>query len=496
MSRLLWTLLALLAFDAAAHAETRLFTVRTTQPGVTVIQATRNGADLPVAGQNGGATFFRIDNPQGAVPCSNRIRFVASNGQVVDRLVDLCANNWELTLAVSAGTTTPPPAASALPAASPPAQTQTTTRVNPPPSATQPVAIATDDPNATITNVFLRGQEVPIVNRADPYVQINLLGGPQGFACQRDLGLALSDGRRIARDVDVCASNFLVVVALTGGPRPPEPPANVRPRATFQPLPQGPAVQLVPQTPSPPPVPGPEMVTNMQWLFSAEGANASFAYAIPNTDASEFTAVCALRSRQITVTLSRSADELGPGGSVPVTFTAGTFAKTYTATGSEVSELDSLSHPVLRLTVADPLWAALIKEKAVTIQIGSSPAYALSLSGSAVQAKQFLAACSPAPPPPPPVSQFPMPGPQFPMPQPGPAATTIGYACDDGSTLNVAFDQDTAVVYEAGTPPIVLYSVPSDQGSRWVAGASQLVGLGEQVYWTRQGGYTRACARG
>jgi hypothetical protein len=72
----------------------------------------------------------------------------------------------------------------------------------------------------------------------------------------------------------------------------------------------------------------------------------------------------------------------------------------------------------------------------------------------------------------------------------------MGYACDDGSTLNVAYDQDTAVVYEAGTPPIVLYSVPSDQGSRWVAGASQLVGLGEQVYWTRQGGYTRACARG
>ncbi|MEJ0012057.1 MAG: MliC family protein [Bauldia sp.] len=490
MWRVLWASLALAVWASAApwaaHAETRLFTVRTTLPGVTVVEATRNGADLPVAGTNAGATFFRIDNPQGAVPCASRIRFVASNGQTIDRQVDLCANNWDLTLAVSGGgAATPTPPVVSNP---PPAQ------VNLPASTRQAVAIATDDPGITIANVFLRGEEVPIVARQDPYVQINVLGGPSGFDCSRDLGLALSDGRRIARPVDICAANYLVVIPLVGGVVPPVPPANFRPRAVIQPLPRATAPLPRAQLPAPPPVAAaPEYVTNMQWLFSATGTNASFAYAIPNTEASEFTAVCALRSRQITLTLTRTADELGPGGTVPVTFTAGAFARTYAATGSAVSELDGVSHPVLRLNVADPLWPAMIKEKALQIRIGSSPAYALSLSGSAVQAKQFLAACSPSPPPPgltdlPP----PVPGP----PIAGPVASASSFLCDDGSTINVAFQQDTAVVYEPGAPPVVLFSAPSQSGTRWIAGLSQLVGLGEQVFWTRQGGNSRACQRG
>jgi hypothetical protein len=239
----------------------------------------------------------------------------------------------------------------------------------------------------------------------------------------------------------------------------------------------------------------------MQWLFSASGANATVAYALPNTDASEFTAACALRSRQVSVTLTRSADELGPGGTVPVNITAGAFSRAYTATGSQVSELDGISHPLIRMSVADPLWAALIKEKTVTFAIGSSAPYALSLAGSSAQVKQFLAACSPpAPVPSPPmVMQEPseiLPPPQnLPPPRPGPAAAAIGYACDDGSYISVAFSGDTAAVYDQGSAPVVLFAAPSSQGSRWIAGQSQLVGFGEQVYWTERG-YTRACRRG
>jgi hypothetical protein len=495
MSRLFWVPVALLALASAAHAETRLFSVRTSQQGVSVVQAARNGIDLPVAGQNSGATFFRIDNPQGAVPCNNRIRFVTSAGQSLDRVIDMCASNWDVTLNVGGTGTAPTPAPAPTPVpvvkpapapkpVAPPAATATVAV-----SGIQPVAIAIDDPNSTITNVFLRGQEVPIVNRADPYVQINLLGGAQGFACARDLGLALSDGRRIARDVDVCASGFVVVVPLTGGPRPPAPAANIRPRTTFQPLPQAPAPAPQPE-PQPMPLPaGPELVTGMQWLFSAAGQNASLAYALPNSDGGEFAAVCQLRSRNIQITLTRSADELGPGATVPVTFTAGAFTRTYTAGGSEISELDGLSHPLINVTVADPLWASLIKERTVAIAVGSTPPYALSLSGSSPQVKQFLAACSPAPPPPPPLPSSGLPPPQ------GPAGGAIGYACDDGSYISVTFGGNTAAVYDQGSTPVVLFAVPSQQGARWVAGASQLVGLGEQVYWT-VGGYTRACARG
>ncbi len=99
-----------------ASAESRLFSVRTDQPSVTIVEATRGGQQLPVAGQNAGATFFRIDNPAGQVPCSNRFQFVASNGASVDAPVDLCANNWTLT--VSVGATAPVP--TATPVAPPP----------------------------------------------------------------------------------------------------------------------------------------------------------------------------------------------------------------------------------------------------------------------------------------------------------------------------------------------------------------------------------------
>ena len=192
------------------------------------------------------------------------------------------------------------------------------------------MAIVTDDPNVTITNVFLRGQEVPIAARQDPYVQINVFGGPGGFECTRDLGLALSDGRRIARLVDICRSNFLVVIALVGGPQPPPPPEGFRPPAVIQPPAAAPQVEVPPA-----PLPDrPEMVTGMQWMFAAMGSRASFAYGIPETDASEFTAVCQRRSSKVTITLTRTSSELGPGSTVPVQLAAGAFAKAYTATGS------------------------------------------------------------------------------------------------------------------------------------------------------------------
>jgi hypothetical protein len=477
------------AFAAtAASAETRLFSVRTDQPGVTVVGAARNGVELPVAGQNAGATFFRLDNPAGAVPCSNQLRFTASNGRSVDAPVDLCAKNWELTVAVGAAGgnvagNTDGNVAGNIGATAASASTG---------NGHQPLTVATDAPDVTITNVFLRGQEVPIAARQDPYVQINLLGGAQGFECSRDLGLALSDGRRIARVVDVCAANFLVVVPLVGGPRPAAPPASFRPPAVIQPLPQAPSPPVAQQPEAPPATPdptGPEVVSNLQWLFSATGNRASFAYGIPETDASEITAVCGVRSSKVTVTLTRSADELGPKGTVPVTFGAGAFAKTYTATGSVVSDVDGISHPVLQIAVNDPLWAALIKGRVLAITIGSSAPYGLSLSGSAVPAKQFLAACAPAPPPPPPPSILP-------TPAPGPVSAAMGFVCDDGSSINVAFDAQTAVVYEPGTPPVVLFSARSAGGQRWVAGLSELVGEGENIYWTREGDYARTCQRG
>jgi hypothetical protein len=472
------------AMAATANAETRLFTVRTDQPNVTIVQAVRGGTPLPVAGQNGGDTIFRIDNPAGAVPCSSRFIFTASTGGTIDTTANLCASNWNLTvsLAASGGGGGVGTGGVGIP------------------GGAQPVVIATDDPSTSITNVFLAGREVPITARQEPYVQITAPAGPTGFACSRDLGLALSDGRRIARLVDVCQSGFLVVVPLVGGAMPAPPPANLRPRVS-QTAP--PPVQAVPQPAPPPPATGPEIIADMQWMFQASADRASFAYGTPGSDSIAFGATCTPASSRTAITLQRSSDELGPGGRVTVRFSAGAFTRDYPATGGAVSAIDGVSHPVIQIATSDPLWPALIKEDVVMIAIGSEAPFGLSLSGSAAKAKQFLAACNPAPVAPPPVVLMPVPGGGGPGggfgpgSGPGPAlmpgSDAIGYQCDDGSTLDVTYSGNSAVVSEFNASPVVLFRAPAPAGVRYVAGLSQLVGEGEQILWTRQGGYTRAC---
>jgi hypothetical protein len=338
---------------------------------------------------------------------------------------------------------------------------------------------------------------VTIAARQDPYVEVTLPGGAQAFQCSRDLGLALSDGRRIARLVDVCQSNFVVVIGLVGGvPAPAIPPAMrpIRPPAAIQPLPAAPIAQA-PLTPVPP---TPHPVAGMQWLFSAPGGAAVLAYAIPGAGPGAFNAVCAARSGLATVTLGGSAPEVRPGIVAPVVLAAGAFSKTYSATGSQRSEVDNLAHPVLQVGIADPLWAALITERALTVAIGSSPPVALSLAGSSAQAKQFLALCNPHPPAlQPPPSAFPVsPGGAFPAPPspPGSVGRQVSFACDDGTSLSATFSGNSAAVYEPGLPPVVLFQAPAQQGQRYLAGRSQLIGQGESIYWTREGAPARTCS--
>ena len=504
--------------DGPSSAESRLFSVRADQPGVSITEAVRNGKDLPVAGENGGQTFFRIDNPSGAVPCANSILFVASNGQKITEAVDLCANDWSLTVALGGGgatasPVTPVPSASAgAPAAkttTPPPPAVTQSPPSPPASATilpaaagtnRAVAIATDDPAVAIAGVFLNGAPVTIAARQDPYVQVNLTADANGFACNRDLGLSLSDGRRIARQVDVCAANFVVVFPLVGNVQaPPLPPSFGAPPATVQPLPAAPPAVEAGQPPADAtPLADATSGTgaSLQWSFTATAGQATLAFAMPGSpDAGEFAATCQPGSGRATIALTRTADELGPGGKVWVTFTSGSYSHAFSATGGAVGA-DNLSHPVLTLLSGDPLWAALITNRDVSIAIGTTPAYSLSLAGSAPPAKQFLVACSPAAPKP--LAAFPAAPAPTPMPPAGvgPAATDVSFQCNDGSYISASFGAASATVYEPNFPPLTLPEVPySGDGRRFVAGGAQLVGQGEDVYWSRYGGQGIACRR-
>jgi hypothetical protein len=251
----------------------------------------------------------------------------------------------------------------------------------------------------------------------------------------------------------------------------------------------------------------------MRWSFETTPSQATVAYAMPGTpDAGEFAAACQPGSGRATIVLTRTADELGPGGKVWVTFTSGSYSHAFSATGGPVGA-DNLSHPVLTLLSGDPLWAVLITNRTVSISIGTTPAYILSLAGSSAPVKQFLAACTPAAPkplaafptPPPTLTPLPPtgPGPMIPLPPagpvpvvPGPVLADTSFACNDGSYISAGFGPSSATVYEPGFPPLTLVEVPfNGDGRRFVAGSAQLIGQGEDVYWSRYGGQAVACSR-
>jgi hypothetical protein len=242
------TAAALVIASQSAFAESRLFSVRADKPGVTIDQALVNGQALTVAGKGGGVTFFRMDNPSGAIDCHQHFAFVASSGERQESDVDLCAQNWQVTLHLTTREMVVEPAPA--PTAAPPASAEASPPPpSPPPAvppqapaagvvtgATQTVTITTDDPAIGIDAVFLERQPVEIQSRQGNSVEIAVAGGPGQIQCERDLGVKLSDGRTMARKVNICDHDWSVLVLLAGEeaspaaaaaapPTPPPPPA-------------------------------------------------------------------------------------------------------------------------------------------------------------------------------------------------------------------------------------------------------------------------------
>jgi hypothetical protein len=363
---------------------------------VTITAIQRNGQALPETGRSGGRTFFEINDGSNTVPCSNQLAFAASNGQRLEFVVDLCAHNWQVTLPL--GTAQAPQQ----------------------PVAPTSLTVYTDDPNVGIDEIYLDQQPMTIAGRQGNAVAIALPPG-QSVKCERDLGLALNDGRRIARMVNVCVPNGAIAVALneTATPPPPGPAIPVQTPAAPPPPP--------PVASAPPPFTGtPAVIENLVWAFNADALRATLTYALPNSDQIEFSASCNRGSRQVEISLERSAPEVQPGATVPVAVTAGTFAKTYSATGSDINALTGLSHPEMTISIDDPLWPALVHGEYLVFQTGSAPTYALSLTGSSAAGRPFVDACGSQ------SAGFPPPGvPPFPGAQIG-----GDYPCGEEGTLS------------------------------------------------------------
>jgi hypothetical protein len=494
-----------------AHADSRLFSVRANKDGITVDQALVGGQPLAIAGKGGGITFFRIDNPSGAIPCAGQFVFVASNGQRQESAVDLCAQNWQLTVAFAAAPPAAPPQIAAVPVAKP--FGPRTILVGPATSAdpgaaqgTQTVTITTDDPNIAISQVFLEKKPVKITSRQGNSVEIELPGPPEAIACQRDLGLKLSDAKTIARRVNICEHDWSVLVllgddsalsepvtaakpALPAPPlsRPEAPPASAAPPVLALPPPQ--VVLAAPPGADGQPPDEPGIAPGGAWSFSSGGGEAMLIFGSPQSDGAEFSASCRPQSGQVDLAIMRAVPGLQPGGRMSVTLTAGPLSRTYAAVGSPVDQIAGGSFLQFKVAANDPIWQGLIAQTVLVVGTLARPEYGLSLQGSAGPVRRFLGACSRA--------VFPA-GPEagFAPPRPG----AVAFRCQDGSLVRVAFDRvnQTAVVDEAGAPSILLIREPVEieDGARYANGASSLIGQGEIIRWSRFGEPGRLCRPG
>ena len=157
-------------------------------------------------------------------------------------------------------------------------------------------------------------------------------------------------------------------------------------------------------------------------MFTSTRDNGSLAFAVPNTEDSEFTAVCSPASNEAT---DRARPER-PGGAAGRgrerrLLRRRLLAESIGRPAPMCRRLSGLSNPLITLKTDDPLWPAIIRESYLTIQIGSAAPYVLSLKGSAAKARQFLAYCSPR------AARR-----RHTAQMPSPDAGAIPFACDDG----------------------------------------------------------------
>ena len=256
--------------------------------------------------------------------------------------------------------------------------------------------IATDDPKASITGVFLGGTPAPITGHQGGFVTIEMTGTEKGIICQQDLGVALADGRRVSRDVNICLNDWKVVLALgeEGG---------VADTAPVAPAPAGapqPAAAASSGAGEPPAAPSPTVAgpasaePPMTWAFATAGGNASLVRGIPQTDSSQFVATCKLGSGRVRLSFPETNSGVNPGASLTISLAAGEFLKAYPGVASPVEEESGISHPEADIPVGDPLWQAMIHETVLNAAVPPQPLVPISLAGSAQPTRQFLDACA------------------------------------------------------------------------------------------------------
>ena len=224
------------------------------------------------------------------------------------------------------------------------------------------------------------------------------------------------------------------------------------------------------------------------WSFSADpagnnaGSSAYLTFGIPETDAIAFSATCesGLAGPEIPVMLIVDFGANPDGTPVAVEFLSAGFNADY---GGEVSVVSSEYAGVsLGIGIGDRLWPVLQRNRSVTFGIEGMAQTTVPLAGSATPVRDFLAACR---------ANF-----AAYDASATPDIDVVEYACDDGTSLVVDYDNSRsysiALVTFGTMTGVALIQVISGSGAKYSNGDMTLHSKADEAYF-ESGGTGRTC---
>ncbi|WP_037546270.1 hypothetical protein [Stappia stellulata] len=412
----------LIAAPNAGTAETRIVSLKSTIEGVTVDSVKSGTTALKQVGRGSGILFAEAGRENKAFTCEQELTLGLSDGRSLTRTYDLCAINY--VVSVSADDLA--------------ARGKPETRIQ-----RKLVMIQTDDDTA-IRDVAIDGAAVKVRRRSKARVFVEVAGDPDNagqIACRRSLRLVLADGRILEDDVDICGDWKVTVDSsatlargsargvrqavpsgqgpaappLAGGVRRPETSlrgsAEDTPSATTRSgdtrsgsrtrTGETDALARDASETDPRSLQGtlrsaeiPLFEDRTWYVERAGGESLALVYGIRETDDRGFLATCRPGSGEIDFITQTTVDRLAPGGTASVTLSARDQTRSYTARGSSANTQSGQPDAVVSLRATDPIWTALIRGSTLSVNVEGSPAYRVSLSGSAGPVGRFREACA------------------------------------------------------------------------------------------------------
>ncbi len=203
----------------------------------------------------------------------------------------------------------------------------------------------------------------------------------------------------------------------------------------------------------------------MQGLFNTDqGTTYTLSYAIPQTDAWQFSATCEAGSigPEIPVMLALNFADRPNGAPVTVNFQTGSLNGSYA--GSVSIQNEEFAGILVNIGNQDPLWTALFGARSLTIRSDTGDESTIPLNGVGAPLKRFLSKCK---------ANFAQAGAAAPAQISGP----FTYQCENGKTFQASFDNsrsNTIAHILAGGHPLELHQVESGSGAKFVNEAEGL----------------------